>query len=68
MPQFSEKSGVLANTTLIIELVKRLSEKGLFDDEDWRAVLQGSLNQLQTHEDGEEATNFIAEFSGLKRG
>lgn len=68
MPQFSEKSGVLANTTLIIELVKRLSEKGLFDDEDWRAVLQGSLNQLQTHKDGEEATNFIAEFSGLKRG
>lgn len=65
MSTFGPGAGVLANTTLIIELVKKLADKGILDDEDWRDVLNRSFSQLQSHDEGEEAIKFIMNIAGL---
>lgn len=56
----SPGAGVLANTTLIVALIKQLAAKGLFDDQDLNAMLQSAVKDLQGHEDGAEAVKLIA--------
>jgi hypothetical protein len=67
MATFSSETGVLANTTLIIELVKTLAAKGILTDEDWQKTLQGALTQLTGHSEGAAAIDFIAEIAKLER-
>ena len=68
MAEFSPATGVLANTTLIIELVKKLGEKGILTDQDWQGVLEGAFAQLGRHAEGAAAIDLIAEVAKLKRG
>lgn len=51
----------LANMTLWLHLVKTLNAKGLFTDEDYRALLHGAITDLESHAQGAPAIAVIRE-------
>ena len=59
MTVHSPETVVLGSTALLVHLVKILGAKGVLTDEDWRKVIGGAVNELDSHEDGQPVIDFI---------
>ncbi len=61
----SNEAATLASISITINLIKVLHEKGLFTDDDYKNVLQKSIDGLQVNPDGQDAIAVIQEIAKL---